>query len=179
MLVNCKNGVSSYEVARDLGLTQKSAWFVLHRLRLALQGKSPHQTRRQGKRSRSGRNFHWRKVPLHAQARPRTPTVLANGPTRTRLLVIGILERGGKVRAHRYSESQKEAVAIRSPKACRSWSRVCSLTLCCPTRDLVRGYAHKVIDHAVRYVDGKVHTNDLENFWSLLKRGIQGNLCER
>lgn len=40
MLVNCKNGVSSYEVARDLGITQKSAWFVLHRLRLALQGGS-------------------------------------------------------------------------------------------------------------------------------------------
>src|SRR5437773_9328153 len=40
MLVNCKNGVSSYEIARDLGVTQKTGWFMLHRLRLAIQTKS-------------------------------------------------------------------------------------------------------------------------------------------
>src|SRR4029079_12599568 len=39
---------------------------------------------------------------------------------------------------------------------------------------LTSDYAHEVIDHAVRYVDGRVHTNGLENFWSLLKRGING-----
>jgi len=40
MLANCKNGISSYELARALGITQKSAWFMLHRIRLAMQTKS-------------------------------------------------------------------------------------------------------------------------------------------
>src|SRR5437588_3973946 len=40
MLVNCRNGVSSYEIGRTIGVTQKSAWFMLHRIRLALQNKS-------------------------------------------------------------------------------------------------------------------------------------------
>ena len=64
MLVNCKNGISSYEVGRDLGLTQKSAWFVLQRLRLALQKSLVKLAERE--RSGSGRNFHWRDCPQHA-----------------------------------------------------------------------------------------------------------------
>jgi len=48
------------------------------------------------------------------------------------------------------------------------------LTRCNPNRGLGRDYQHEVIDHAVAYVDGKIHTNGLENFWSLLKRGLKG-----
>ncbi len=55
LLVNCKNGVSSYELARDLGVTQKTAWFMLHRLRLAIQAKSFDKL---GGRGRGRRDFH-------------------------------------------------------------------------------------------------------------------------
>lgn len=56
------------------------------------------------------------------------------------------------------------------------WKRVLRFTLtrCSPNEGLATDYAHKVVDHAVEYVNGRVHTNGLENFWSLLKRGIGG-----
>ena len=60
MLSNCRNGVSSYELGRTIGVTQKSAWFMLHRLVLALQTGSERQGRRpRYQANRSGRNFHW------------------------------------------------------------------------------------------------------------------------
>lgn len=66
MVTNCKNGVSSYEVGRALGVTQKSAWFMLHRIRLAMQKRSLSKVGGRGKEGRSGRDFHWRRGPIHA-----------------------------------------------------------------------------------------------------------------
>ena len=122
MIANCKNGVSSYEVARAIGVTQKSAWFMLHRIRLAMQNDSPVQLGCKGKRSRSGRSVHWRKVPKHAQATSANADRWLRA-TRARLRYLGFLERGQKGSRTRYFEPQKEAVAIGSPKACRCWSR--------------------------------------------------------
>jgi hypothetical protein len=53
-------------------------------------------------------------------------------------------------------------------------ARLSTAMLSCPNDGLAADYAHQVVDHAVQYVDGRVHTNGLENFWSLLKRGISG-----
>ena len=63
MLANCKNGISSYEVARAIGVTQKSAWFMMHRIRLAMQSGSLYENRWKRKDRRSGRNFHRRHSP--------------------------------------------------------------------------------------------------------------------
>ena len=97
MLVNCKNGISSYEVGRDLGLTQKSAWFMLHRLRLALQENSLVKlgglvkTSKWTRLSSAGRLGN-----MHKHVRERANhCALAD---KIRPLVFGILERGGKVR---------------------------------------------------------------------------------
>ncbi len=90
LLTNCKNGVSSYELGRALGITQKSAWFMLHRLRLALQ---PRGGGKLGGRNRSGQNLHRRQGAQHAQARPRTARHLARHLDGRKVAVMGLLER--------------------------------------------------------------------------------------
>jgi hypothetical protein len=171
MIANCKNGVSSYEVARALGVTQKSAWFMLHRIRLAMQNDSPVQLGGKGKQVEvdeafiggKARNMHkdvHKRRQMHMGDKGKTP-------------VIGFLERGGNVRAHVISSRKKKPLQAEVRKHVAAGSALFTDAL--PSYEgLVRDYAHQVIDHAVAYVDGKVHTNNLENFWSLLKRGIRG-----
>lgn len=169
MLTNCKNGISSYEVARDLAVTQKTAWFMLHRIRLALQDESfgskfggeveVDETFIGGK----ARNMH-----LDKRERRITGT---GGKDKT--VVMGIMERGGKVRTAVVADRKKSGLQDHVKAHVQAGSALYTDAL--QSYDgLVRDYAHKVIDHAEKYVDGKVHTNGLENFWSLLKRGIAG-----
>jgi transposase-like protein len=171
MLVNCKNGISSYEVHRALGITQKSAWFVLHRLRLALQrgsvvklgGKGSEvevdETFIGGKARNMHRNVHQRRI---VQGGPHDKTI-----------VMGVLERGGEVRATVIPNRRKALIQDEVRKHVSADSALFSDKL--QSYDgLIRDYCHYVIDHAERYVDGKVHTNGMENFWSLLKRGLKG-----
>ena len=171
MLVNCKNGVSSYEVHRALGITQKSAWFVLHRLRLALQRSSlvklggngseveVDETFIGGKARNMHRNVHRRRI--------------VQGGPHDKVIVMGILERGGEVRAQALPHRRKSLVQreVRNHVAADSALMTDKLQ---SYDGLIRDYTHYVIDHAEAYVDGKVHTNGLENFWSLLKRGLKG-----
>src|SRR5207253_1598033 len=99
MLANSKNGISSYELARALGVTQKTGWFMLHRIRLAMQ-------------------------------------------TRTWAKMRGAVE------------ADETFIGGRGK--------------------LPKVYQHEMINHAKEYVRGQVHTNSLENFWSLFKRAIKG-----
>lgn len=172
MLVNCKNGVSSYEVHRALGITQKSAWFVLHRLRLALQ---KHSLVKLG--SGKGSEVEVDETFIGGKARNMHPDVhkrriTQSGPN-DKVIVIGILERDGEVRATVLPNRRKPIVQETVRKNVSANSALFSDSL--PSYEgLVRDYAHYVIDHAERYVEGKVHTNGMENFWSLLKRGLKG-----
>jgi transposase-like protein len=105
MLVNCKNGISSYEVGRDLGITQKSAWFVLHRLRLALQNGSVSKMGGEGKEVEADETFIGGLARnMHADKRKRRIT---NTGTKDKIAVQGILERGGEVRAAVVSNRKK------------------------------------------------------------------------
>lgn len=168
MLTNCKNGISSYEVGRALRVTQKSAWFMMHRIRLALQDQSfgklsgevgVDETFIGGK----ARNMH-----LDKRERRITGT---GGKDRTP--VVGMLERGGKVRLAIVPNRRKKALQEEVRNHVSAGAALYNDAL--QSYDgLSQDYAHKVIDHAEKYVDGKVHTNGLENFWSLLKRGING-----
>lgn len=171
MLVNCRNGVSSYEVGRALGITQKSAWFVLHRLRLALQTKSLVKLGGRGSEVEVDETF------IGGKARNMHPHVhnrrIVQGGPHDKTVVMGILERGGEVRAKVISNRRKPLIQreVRenvSPMSVLLSDRLQSY------EGLIRDYAHYMVDHAERYVDGKVHTNGLENFWSLLKRGLKG-----
>jgi transposase-like protein len=170
MLVNCKNGISSYEVGRALGLTQKSAWFVLHRLRLAMQTDSP-VVGGKGKIVEVDEAFIGGKSRnMHQHIRElRQVTKGDKGKTP----VLGFLERGGKVHAKVISSRKRKPLQAEVKKHVTFGSTLFTDAL--PSYEgLIRDYYHQVIDHAVAYVDGKVHTNSLENFWSLLKRGIKG-----
>jgi transposase-like protein len=169
LIVNCKNGVSSYEVHRDLGITQKSAWFMDHRIRFALhQGSfenmlSGHVEADETFIGGKARNMHAAK-----KARKITGT---GGKDKT--AVMGILERGGKVRTSVINNRKKKAIQGEVRKHVQAGSALYTDFLL-SYEGLAGEFAHQVVDHAVQYVDGHIHTNGLENYWSLLKRGING-----
>jgi len=168
LIVNCKNGISSCEIARDLGITQKSAWHMAHRIRFALHHGSfekmtghieVDETFIGGK----ARNMHL------AQRKRR----ITGTGTKDKTAVMGILERGGKVRTVVVPNRRKHALQGEVRKHVEAGAALYTDALL--SYDGLEGdYAHKVVDHAVQYVDGQVHTNGLENFWCLLKRGISG-----
>ena len=168
LLVNCKNGISSYELARDLGIMQRSAWFMLHRLRLALtEGTitkaSGHVEVDETFIGGKARNMHI------AQRRRR---ITGTGGT-NKTAVVGFVERGGKVQTVVVENRKKRILQDEIKKRVEAGSALYTDELL-SYDGLESDYAHKVINHAVQYVDGAVHTNTMENFWSLLKRGISG-----
>lgn len=171
MLVNCKNGISSYEVGRALGVTQKSAWFMLHRLRLALQTKSLVKLGGPGSEVEVDETF------IGGKARNMHPKVhqrrIVQGGPHDKTIVMGLLERGGEVRTMVLANRRKPLIQKQVRENVTPMSVLLSDRLQ-SYEGLIRHYAHYMIDHAERYVDGKVHTNGLENFWSLLKRGLKG-----
>jgi len=172
MLVNCKNGISSYDVGRSLGITQKSAWFVLHRLRLALQTGSMEKLGGEGKHVEVDETFIGGAARfMHPERRKR---MITERGVKDKTAVMGILERGGKVRAMMIPNRKKHAVQGSVRAHVKAQSAVYSDALLSYQGLKDQDFAHQVIDHAERYVDGQVHTNGLENFWSLLKRGLKG-----
>jgi transposase-like protein len=169
LLTNCKNGISSYEIASDLNVSQKAAWFMLHRIRLAMQdeffgsklgGEVEADESFIGGKSRN----------MHISKRQRRITG-TGGKDKT--AVMGLLERGGQIRTIVVPNRKRIALQTEVRKHVEAGSALYTDAL--PSYSgLAQDYAHAVVDHAVAYVDGRVHTNGLENFWSLLKRGIAG-----
>jgi transposase-like protein len=168
MVVNCKNGVSSYEIHRDCGVTQKTAWFMNHRIRLALG--MPAEDQLSGEVEVDETFIGGKARNMHVDVRERRITG-TGGKDKT--AVMGILERGGKVRTKVVADRKKKTLRCEVKKHVEAGSALYSDALL-SYDGLSNEYAHQVIDHAVKYVDGRVHTNGLENFWSLLKRGING-----
>jgi transposase-like protein len=172
MVANCKNGVSSWEIHRALGVTQKSAWFMLHRLRLALQTKSTVRLGGSGKTVEVDETFiGGLSRNMHADKRARRIT--AHGPNRDKTIVLGVLERGKKVHTAVVPDTKRRTLQgiVRE----RTEPGTDLMSDASPSYvGLQKDYEHQVIDHAVAYVHGNVHTNGLENYWSLLKRGIKG-----
>jgi transposase-like protein len=169
LIVNCKNGISSCEMARDLGITQKSAWFLDHRIRFALHQGS-FEKMLSGEVEADETFIGGKARNMHVAKRQRRITG-TGGKDKTP--VMGILERGGKVRATVIPNRKKKALQSEIRKHVEAGSALYTDFLL-SYEGLAGEYAHQVVDHAVEYVDGRVHTNGLENFWSLLKRGING-----
>ncbi len=169
LISNCKNGVSSYEIARALGITQKTAWFMLHRIRDAMQ--DPQTGRKLSGEVEVDETFIGGKSRnMHPEKRERRITG-TGGKDKT--AVIGILERGGEVRTAVIPNRKRKVLQAEIRKHVQAGSALYSDALK-SYEGLSASYAHQVIDHAVAYVEGRVHTNTLENFWSLLKRGLGG-----
>jgi transposase-like protein len=171
LLVSCKNGISSYEIAAALGITQKSAWFMMHRIRRAMQCGSFRKLGGDGGEVEADETFIGGKARnMHLSKRQRRITG-TGGKDKT--AVMGILERGGEVRTVVVGSRRKAVLQTEVKKHVEAGAALYTDALL--SYDGLAGeYAHQVIDHAAQYVDGRVHTNGLENFWSLLKRGISG-----
>ena len=167
-IVNCKNGISSYEIHRALGITQKTAWFLDHRIRLALTSGSFEKLTGEVEADETFIGGKARNMHLGKRQRRITGT---GGKDKT--AVMGIMERGGKVRTVVIANRKKKALQAEVKKHVEAGSALYTDALL-SYEGLAGDYAHQVVDHAVQYVDGRVHTNGLENFWSLLKRGIAG-----
>jgi transposase-like protein len=170
LISNCKNGISSYEIAEDLGITQKSAWFMLHRIRKAMQDGSLVKLGRDGGEVEVDETFIGGKARNMHKSRKAKLTGRIDDD---KAVVVGFIERGGMVRTQIVDKRRKhnmqplvrehvEAGAALYTDALKSYI------------GLDGDYEHQVIDHAVEYVHGRVHTNTLENFWSLVKRGLHG-----
>jgi len=169
LVANCKNGISSYEVARALRVTQRTAWFMLHRIRYAMHtgginkmtGTVEADETFVGGRARF----------MHADRR--SEKIRGRGPM-GKAVVFGLLEREtGKVRTSVVKTRRKYELQACIRENVAPGSNVFTDALK-SYEGLESDYAHKVIDHAEAYVDGNVHTNRMENFWSLLKRAIRG-----
>jgi hypothetical protein len=169
MVTNCKNGISSYEIAKDVKVTQKSAWFMLHRIRLAMQDEI-NGSKLSGEVEVDETFIGGKARNMHLDKRERRITG-TGGKDKT--IVFGALERGGKIRTAIIADRKRTALHAEVKKHVEAGSALYSDALR-SYDNLAQDYAHQVIDHAEKYVDGQVHTNGLENFWSLLKRGIAG-----
>lgn len=179
LVTNCKNGISSYEIARDLEVTQKTAWFMLHRIRLAMQNDSDSKMGGDGggpievdETFVGGRiaNMHKSKKARMAEIKGRA----LKGDHMNKTIVMGMLDR-----------SLREVRAKVIPNVKRETLQNEILNAVCPDskvytdewvgyKSLREQFVHEIVNHVETYVSGQVHTNGIENFWSLLKRTLKG-----
>lgn len=171
-VLNCKNGISSYEIARAIGVHQETAWFMLHRCREAMANNS---TEKLGKKNpveidetflgHKSKNMHAKK---REALRPR------KGVTGNKTVVVGMVERDGEVRAEVVNNTRKYSLYPPIFRNIEEGSLVYT--------DKLRSYDHlsphfdhSSVDHKNgQYVNGDTHTNNLECFWSLFKRTVKG-----
>ncbi len=168
LIANAKNGISSHELGRAIGVTQKSTWFMLHRIRLAMQTGSFEKLDGEVEVDETFIGGKARNMHKHERARKITGT---GGKDKT--LVVGFRQRDGEVRASVAADRTRLTLQAHVDEQVAPGSTVYTDQL-----DSYRGlgsrFTHQTVDHAEKYVDGQVHTNGIENFWSLLKRGLNG-----
>jgi transposase-like protein len=178
MLVNCKNGVSSYEIHRGLGVSQKTAWFMLHRLRVVLKPKTNpgFKLGGEGNAVEVDETFIGGKLKnMHKDRRARFAAENGHtGGSTGKAIVVGMLDRDARqIRAQVVPNVKRETLQTEILKNIKYGSNL--YTDNAVRYDNLRWkYIHEVVDHSQEYVRGQVHTNGLENFWSLLKRNLKG-----
>jgi transposase-like protein len=173
-IVNCKNGISSYEVHRAIGITQKSAWFMDHRIRLAL-GMGHSEEKMSGKVEVDETFIGGKARNMHKSKRDR---MITGRGTKGKTVVMGFLQRANE---KKHSQVTAQVIADRYRQTMQTAVKENVAAGATLITDEFSGYtgledtfSHEVINHAVEYVKGHVHTNGMENFWSLLKRGLNG-----
>ncbi len=172
LIANCKNGVRSYEIARDIHVTQKTAWFMDHRIRLAMHAGS--FDKMTGEFEADETFIGGLARFMHKDQKARITGTGGAG----KVAVMGLLgtehghkhsrvkgERGPHVQHDTLQKAIHANVERGSELFTDAWVGYGGLE---------PDYTHKVVDHAEAYVKGNVHTNGIENFWSLLKRGLKG-----
>jgi transposase-like protein len=173
-LANCKNGISSYELAKNLGIRQNSAWFLLHRIREAMKGDPDFKLGGdEGGPVEADETFVGGK-PKNIHASKRAKLYKNGGPTE-KTIMFGMIERNTrKVRTKMIPNVRRDVlqaeilnqVQPRSVIFTDSWSGYKGLA--------EKEFVHAAVNHMNEYVRGMVHTNGIENFWSLFKRTLNG-----
>lgn len=166
MIANAKNGISSCEISRAIGVTQKTAWFMLHRVRTAMSNGSMEKLSGEVEVDETyiggeAKNMHFGKREVSGRG------------SIGKSIVVGLLERNGEVRTKVPKNVKKRMLHKIVREEIEKDSNV--FTDAFMSYDgLESDYVHQVIDHATAYVNGNIHTNGIENFWSLFKRSLRG-----
>ena len=172
LIANSKNGISSHELGA--GARDHAEVGVVHAPPHPARDAAPARSDMFGGEVEVDETLHRREGPQHARgtsARGRSRG--GRQPPATRPSCSGMIERRGKVRAHVVEDVKRSTLQSYVRDAVHSGSAVYSDAF--PSYvGLDKDFEHRTIDHAVQYVDGNVHTNGIENFWALLKRGLHG-----
>jgi ISXO2-like transposase domain len=172
-VANCKNGISSYELGRATGITQKSAWFMLHRIRVAMTAGGFDKFDRTTEADETyiggaSKNMHeWKREQR-----------ISGSAANDKAAVMGLLERGdgtvpSRVRARVIRDANARVLQTAVREHVNPGSLVVTDALL-SYRGLDADYVHQFVNHTSEYVRGIIHTNGIENFWSLLKRTVKG-----
>jgi transposase-like protein len=168
MIVNAKNGISSCELSRALGVTQKTAWFMLHRIRLAMQNGSVNKLSGEVEADETYIGGLSRNMNNERKSKRGRGTGGVG-----KAVVMGLLERKGRVRLKHVANARRTTIQEEVRQNVEAGSQLFTDFL--PSYNGLNGeFIHKAINHAECYAKGNVHTNGMENFWSLLKRTIKG-----
>ncbi|MBX3114528.1 MAG: IS1595 family transposase [Fimbriimonadaceae bacterium] len=169
LIANAKNGISSYELHRSIGVTQKTAWFMLHRIRLAMQSGSMELLK--GTVEADETYIGGKSKNMHAWRREACRLYGQRFSNKT--AVFGMMERGGRVEAKIIENNDRKTLGRVITSRVDGYAKL--FTDAHTGYDNMKFYyEHHIIQHAREYVRGNVHTNGIENFWSLLKRTING-----
>jgi transposase-like protein len=178
MIANCKNGISSWEIHRALGVTQKTAWFMLHRIRKAMSHTPDAKMGESGPVEvdetfvgGSPKNWHLSRRGKRKRFTPPEDKLTNDNKT----AVIGLLDRDArqvraKVVPNVSRETLQEAILSNIEGQSTIYTDAAKQYHNLPALD----YIHETVNHVEEYVRGEIHTNGLENFWALLKRGLKG-----
>jgi transposase-like protein len=177
MIANCKNGVSSWEIHRAIGVTQKTAWFMLQRIRLAMQDGDTGG--KLGGEIEVDETFIGGKARNMSKHRREKKGISQQTSMASKAAVMGLLERHpekgkSKIRLRTLDNRKRDALIGEVRANVQAGTTVNTDALKSYFGLADEGYIHNVIDHAEAYVNGNVHTNGCENFWSLLKRALKG-----
>lgn len=168
LIVNAKNGISSYEIHRAIGITQKSAWFMLHRIRIAMET---------GSIEKLSGNVEVDETFIGGKAKnmhkAKREAIIKGRGSVGKTAVMGLLERKGNVRAKVVENVNRETLHAEVKANVEEGANLFTDEWR-SYRGLDENYIHAVINHSIEYVKDNVHTNGIENFWSLLKRTIKG-----
>jgi len=173
LLSSAKNGISSYELHRSLGVTQKTAWFMLHRIRLAMKNKSLLKIGTGGEPIEVDETWIGGKHKnLHAKKRER---IKDGWEKDNKTIVMGMLDRDTRqVRAKVIPDVSRLTLQGEILKKVSKAAPVYTDSAQGYNRMAIKGFVHETVNHMEEYVRGEVHTNGIENFWSLLKRTLGG-----
>jgi transposase-like protein len=169
MISSNRNGVSSWELHRAIGVTQKTAWFMLHRIRLAMQSEL-NGGKLSGEVEIDESFIGGKARNMHKNVKARK--IVDKSGTDGKEIVLGMVERGGNVRVMHVEKRSKPVLQKQIREHVEADAAIFTDEL--KSYDGLNEFRHEVINHAVEYVNGNVHTNTMENFWSLLKRGLHG-----